>query len=121
VVGCPFEWRVRESYGDEVECVKLCKLIMGSGKAIPSEPTLARSPRQASEVGGDDVASIPFGGPERARADIAEPPLRLPFKLPALLGIIGFTTPTEPSDGEGRFGLFQILLDSHKRTRTPGC
>jgi len=27
-----------------VKCVKSCKLIMGSGKAIPSEPTLARSP-----------------------------------------------------------------------------
>jgi hypothetical protein len=74
------------SYGDEVECVKFCKLIMGSGKAIPSEPTLARSPRQASEVGGVDVASIPFGGPERARADIAEPPLAISLQTPSSTG-----------------------------------
>jgi hypothetical protein len=39
---------------------------MGSGKAIPSEPTLARSPRQASEVGEEGVASIPL-------VDLSEP------------------------------------------------
>jgi hypothetical protein len=39
---------------------------MGSGKAIPSEPTLARSPKQASEVGEEGVASIPL-------VDLSEP------------------------------------------------
>src|SRR5262245_43380858 len=49
-----------------VDCVKSCKLMMGSGEAIPSEPTLARSPRQASEVGGEGVASVPL-------VDLSEP------------------------------------------------
>jgi hypothetical protein len=55
-----------ELHHQPVKCVKSCKLIMGSGKAIPSEPTLARSPRQASEVGGEGVASIPL-------VDLSEP------------------------------------------------
>jgi hypothetical protein len=61
-----------------VKCVKSCKLIMGSGKAIPSEPTLARSPRQASEVGGEGCGAYPLGGPERASGGrLQSLPLRL--------------------------------------------
>ena len=44
----------------EVECVKCCKLIMGSGEAIPLEPPSLASPRQGERGGGEGVASIPL-------------------------------------------------------------
>jgi hypothetical protein len=53
-----------------VECVKSCKLIMGSGKAIPSEPPSLASPRQGERGGVEGVASIPLVDLSEAQAAV---------------------------------------------------
>jgi hypothetical protein len=54
----------------QVECVKSCKLIMGSGKAIPSEPPSLASPRQGERGGVEGVASIPLVDLSEAQAAV---------------------------------------------------
>ena len=54
----------------EVECVKCCKLIMGSGEAIPLEPPSLASPGQGERGGGEGVASIPLVDLSEAQAAV---------------------------------------------------
>src|SRR5262245_65872132 len=61
-----------------VTCVKFRKLIMGSGKAIPSEPPSLASPRQGERGGGEGCGVHPLGGPERSSGGRLESlPLRI--------------------------------------------
>src|SRR5262245_19770125 len=53
-----------------VECVTSCKLVMGSGEAIPSEPPSLASPGQGERGGGEGVASIPLVDLSEAQAAV---------------------------------------------------